>query len=40
MGAYLGNTGLLHSSGKLLLMGGGIAGTEHHNKQVLVWTLN
>ena len=33
-----GNTGMLHSSGKLILMGGGINGPEDVNKQVWVGT--
>lgn len=31
-----GNTGMMHSSGKLILMGGGIDGPDQHNKQVWV----
>ena len=35
-----GNTGMLHSSGKLILMGGGINGPQDVNKQVWVGTFN
>ena len=34
-----GNTGMVHSSGKLILMGGGIDGPAHHNKFVWVGDL-
>lgn len=39
-GAGWGNAGMLHSSGKLILMGGGIASVADHNTQVWVGTLN
>lgn len=35
-----GNTGVLHSSGQLILMGGGINGPAYHNKFVWIGTLN
>jgi hypothetical protein len=35
-----GNTRLMHSSGRLILMGGGIDGPAYHNTQVWVGTLN
>jgi len=38
-GAGWGNGGVLHSSGKLILMGGGINGPADHNKQVWVGTI-
>ena len=38
-GAGWGNGGVLHSSGKLILMGGGINGPADVNKQVWVGTL-
>jgi hypothetical protein len=34
-----GNTGMVHSSGRLVLMGGGIDGPAHHNKFVWVGNL-
>lgn len=34
-----GNAGMVHSSGKLILMGGGIDGPEYHNKFVHVGDL-
>ena len=35
-----GNAGMLHSSGRLILMGGGINGPQDVNKQVWVGTPN
>lgn len=40
IGEGWGNTGMVHSSGKLILMGGGINGPEYHNKQVWIGTLS
>ncbi len=34
-----GNTGMVHSSGRLVLMGGGIDGPAYHNRQVWVGDL-
>ena len=39
IGAGWGNTGMMHSSGKVILMGGGINGPAYHNKQVWVGEL-
>jgi len=34
-----GNAGMLHRSGRLILMGGGISGVQNHNRQVWVGTI-